>query len=244
MQRRDFLTASAVAGAGLLTSGAQAASSSKSQPLLKPGDTLLFQGDSITNAGRDHKNREPNSAAALGKGYAFMAASQLMLDHGEQAFKIYNRGVSGHKVFQLAKRWQKDCLDLKPNVVSILIGVNDIWHRLMGRYDGSVETYRQDYLALAERTKQALPEVKLVICQPFTLKVGAVDDSWFPLFDEYKAAAREVADKFGDAWVPFDTLLNQAAKIAPAKTWVRDGVHPSPHGTALMANAWRRAVGV
>ena len=75
---------------------------------------------------------------------------------------------------QLDARWEKDCLDLKPDVLSILIGVNDIWHGLNGRYDGTVKTYADDYRKLIVRTKKQLPDVSLVICEPFVLRCGAV----------------------------------------------------------------------
>ena len=87
---------------------------------------------------------------------------RYLADKAGYALKIYNRGISGNKVFQLADRWDKDCLDLRPDVISILIGVNDIWHSLNGNYDGTVEKYDNDYRALLTRTLKALPEVKLV----------------------------------------------------------------------------------
>ena len=95
--------------------------------------------------------------------------------------RIYNKGISGNKVYQLAERWEKDCLEIKPGIISILIGVNDIWHKLNGNYNGTVEIYRNDYISLLERTKKAIPEVKLIICEPFAVKgVKAVDDKWYP----------------------------------------------------------------
>ncbi len=169
---------------------AQPADAHPGKRLIQPGDVVLFQGDSITDAGRNRGAPDANSFAALGTGYAWLAAAQLLIDRPNDGLKIFNRGVSGNKVFQLADRWQADCLDLKPNVVSILIGVNDIWHTLNGEYDGTVAKYADDYQALVKRTRNALPEVRLVICEPFVLRCGAVNDKWFPEFDEYRAAAR------------------------------------------------------
>ena len=96
-----------------------------------------------------------------------MAAARLLVDHADDKLKIYNRGISGNKVYQLAERWQADCLDLKPDVVSILIGVNDLWHKREGSYDGTVEKYETDYLALLNRTKEDIPKVNLVGANPF-----------------------------------------------------------------------------
>lgn len=211
--------------------------------IIGPGQTVLFQGDSITDAGRSREDTAANSQPALGNGYAWLAAAQLLVDRPDANLKILNRGISGNKVFQLAERWQTDCLDLKPDVLSILIGVNDFWHKHKHGYDGTVEKYESDYRALVQQTKDALPKVKLVICEPFVLKVGAVDDSWLPEFDGYRAAAKRVAESAGAAFVPFQTMFDVAVKIAPPARWAGDGVHPSNDGATLMAHWWLRAVG-
>ncbi|MCU0918381.1 MAG: SGNH/GDSL hydrolase family protein [Planctomycetes bacterium] len=207
--------------------------------LLQTGAVVLFQGDSITDAGRD-RNRENNAneARALGTGYAFLAASRLLSARPEAGLKIYNRGISGNKVFQLAERWDKDCLGLKPGLVSILIGVNDIWHTLNGKYEGTVEVYERDYRTLLTRTQKELPGVRLVVCEPFVLRCGAVTDKWFPEFDGYRAAARRVATDFQATFVPFQAMFDQAVRSAPPKYWAADGVHPTIAGAALMAQTW------
>jgi lysophospholipase L1-like esterase len=156
-------------------------------------------------------------------------------------------------VYQLAERWQADCFDLKPDVLSILVGVNDYWHKLKHGYAGTLETYETDFRALIKRTRDALPAVQLVICQPFVLrnpgadekiaKTWAVDDTWFPDFDGYRAVAKKVADEAGAAFVPFQAMFDAAAKIALPERWLVDGVHPTPDGAALMAHWWLKAVG-
>lgn len=215
---------------------------------LKAGGTVLFQGDSITDAGRKRERQDTvNDQPAMGNGYAWLAAAGLLVNRPasnttDEELQVFNRGISGHKVFQLAKRWQQDCIDLKPDVLSILIGVNDIWHSLNGKYDGTVAVYERDYDALLARTRLALPEVRLVVCEPFVLRCGAVNDSWFPQFDEYRAAARRVADKHGATFVAFQTMFDNAIEFAPPEHWARDGVHPSAAGAALMAQHWLAAV--
>ena len=210
---------------------------------LEKGMTILFQGDSITDAGRQNRqNPNPNKQASMGNGYASMATAGLLTSRPELNLSIYNRGISGNKVHQLDARWQKECLDYQPDVLSILIGVNDIWHGLNGRYDGTVETYENDYRALLQRTRKALPKVKLVICEPFVLRCGAVNDKWFPEFDYYRAAARKVADEHSAVFIPFQSMFDQALQFAPANHWAGDGVHPSSHGAALMADFWLQAV--
>jgi len=245
--RREFVKASvgvAAIGGGALAAKTQAAVGGVATSLVRPADTILFQGDSITDTRRDRKRaNEPNQQAPLGNGYAWLAAAGMLVDKPDDQLKIFNRGISGHKVFQLAKRWQKDCLNLKPDVLSILIGVNDIWHRLNGKYDGTVEVYERDYHALVERTRAALPDVRLVICEPFVLRCGAVGDGWFPAFNAYRAAARRVSDKAQATFVPFQAMFDRAIEYAPPEHWAKDGVHPTPSGAALMARCWLSSVG-
>lgn len=178
----------------------------------------------------------------MGNGYASMAASALLTSQPDLHLSIYNRGISGNKVHQLDARWQSDCLDHQPDILSILIGVNDIWHGLQGRYQATVQTYEDDFMALLERTRKALPKVQLVICEPFVLKCGAVNQKWFPEFDHYRASARKVANKYSANFVPFQEMFDQAVTYAPPQHWAADGVHPSPHGAALMADFWLQAV--
>lgn len=248
--RRNFIksvTATAIGGTAAAMSGCNSGGSSLGngkRSIIQKDCTILFQGDSITDAGRDRKREgNVNDKNALGSGYVYSIATQLLADRAGDGLKIYNRGNSGNKVFQLADRWDKDCLDLKPDVVSILIGVNDIWHSLNGNYDGTVAKYEMDYRALLARTVKALPKVKLVICEPFVLRCGAVNDKWFPEFDHYRAAARKMSDEFDTLFVPFQSMFDDAVKRAPAAHWAGDGVHPSMAGAHLMGQEWLKVVG-
>jgi lysophospholipase L1-like esterase len=210
---------------------------------LQKDQTILFQGDSITDAGRNREDMSFNNARALGSGYTMLAAADLLEEYASLNLKIYNKGISGNKVYQLADRWDADCLDLKPDVLSILIGVNDIWHKLNGTYNGTIEIYRNDYIALIERTLKALPKVKLIICEPFAVPgVKAVDDKWYPEFYEYQKAAREVADKFGASFVPYQRVYDKAITKSPGAYWTGDGVHPTLAGAQLMAEAWTEVI--
>jgi lysophospholipase L1-like esterase len=210
---------------------------------LEKGMTILFQGDSITDAGRQNRESpKPNDQISMGNGYANMATSALLASRPNLNLTIFNRGISGNKVHQLDARWQRDCLDHKPDILSILIGVNDIWHGFQGKYDGTVQRYEDDYMALLEKTKKALPNVQLVICEPFVLKCGAVKENWFPEFDRYRASARKVSDRFSTAFVPFQEMFDEAIKYAPPQYWAGDGVHPTPNGSALMADFWLQTV--
>jgi lysophospholipase L1-like esterase len=206
-------------------------------------DFVLFQGDSITDMHRKKDDQAANSPAALGLGYPFLTVGELLYRYPGKRLKCYNKGISGNKVYQLADRWDADCLDLKPTVLSILVGVNDFWHTLVNGYKGTVKTYRDDYVALLDRTKQKLPEVKLIIGEPYAVKgVKAVDEKWYPVFNEYRQAAREIADRFGAAFIPYQDVYDKAQKSAPGSYWTVDGVHPSLAGARLMAQAWLETV--
>lgn len=248
VSRRQFASVGAAGVAALTAAHASGEEAQSTRPsgagksLIEAGGVVLFQGDSITDGGRNRDDATPNAQPALGNGYAWLAAAHLLIDRPDDKLTIFNRGISGNKVFQLAERWDVDALELKPDVLSILIGVNDIWHKLQGKHDGTAETYEQAYRALVERTRGALPDVRLVVCEPFVLRCGAVDDRWFPEFDDYRAAAKRVADAAGAVFVPFQEVFDRAVKLAPPDRWAKDGVHPSPDGAALMAHAWRRYV--
>jgi lysophospholipase L1-like esterase len=254
ISRRDFIktctAATATGGAitALLLSGCSdgiisGTSSQSRRSIIKKDSVILFQGDSITDAGRD-KAREGNAndSNALGKGYVYLIAAQLLADRPGDNLKIYNRGISGNKVFQLAERWDKDCLQLKPDVFSILIGVNDIWHTLNGNYDGTVDKYEADYRALLSRTLRELPDLKVVVCEPFVLRCGAVNEKWFPEFDRYRAVAKKISRASNALFVPFQSMFDKASKLAPASHWAADGVHPTMAGASLMARMWLKTV--
>jgi lysophospholipase L1-like esterase len=246
--RRSFLGHAALAAGGAVSipaivSAAIPASKPKKQLLIPKNGVVLFQGDSITDAGREKVKELPNNPDSFGKGYAFITGATLMDFFSNLDIRVYNRGISGNKVYQLAERWQKDCLDLRPDLLSILIGINDYWHMRNGNYNGTPEKYETDFRQLLTRTKQALPNISLVICQPFALPgTSAVDDSWVEPVKTYQDAAHKLAKEFSAIWVPFQKVFDEAIEHAPAKYWSADGVHPSMSGAHLMASAWCKAV--
>ena len=209
---------------------------------LKQGGVLVFQGDSITDAGRDKGKPEPNDVKALGKGYAAMVAGGLLGQYPELELKVYNRGISGNKIPDLADRWQTDTIDLKPDVLSILVGVNDLWHQFAfgSKYQATIKDYEDGYRKLIERTQRDVPGVQIVICEAFTTRTS---DHFKPL-EKYAAVCKQLAAEYNCPFVPFDSLFESAKQAAPAKFWLGDGIHPSIPGHALMADAWRAATGI
>ncbi|RZM28020.1 MAG: lysophospholipase [Pedobacter sp.] len=208
----------------------------------KDNAVILFQGDSITDGGRDRENQGYNNLAALGNGYVSLIAAQLLYSKPTKNLKIFNRGISGNKVYQLAERWEKDCLAIKPDILTVMIGVNDFWHTLTNGYTGTAKTYRDDYIKLLTRTKDNFPDLHLIVMEPFGLKgVKAVDDKWYPSFLEYQQITKEVAGHFNAAYIPLQDIFNQAAKTAEPAFWTRDGVHPTIPGSAIISRAWLSA---
>ncbi|MFQ5445562.1 MAG: SGNH/GDSL hydrolase family protein [Saprospiraceae bacterium] len=241
--RRAFLCKSALAAFAAATipslvKAANETQAARSGSSAGTGSTILFQGDSITDAGRNRGQYYANDAGGMGGGYARHIVTHLLGSMPGKNFRFYNRGISGNKVFQLAARWEDDCLQLQPDVLSILIGVNDFWHTLSGGYTGTVETYETDFRQLLERTKKALPEVKLIIGEPFAVAGGSAIGERWEAFAAYREAAQKIASSFGAVFLPYQSIFDKALKLAPSQYWAHDGVHPSMAGSYLMAEAW------
>ena len=205
---------------------------------------VLFQGDSITDCGRNRTADAPNSAGALGNGYALLVAAAELAARPERGLRFYNRGFSGDKVPDLEQRWAADTIALKPDILSILIGVNDFWHTKTHGYTGTVADYETAFAALLQATRRELPSVRLVVLEPFVLRCGAVDTGWFPEFDQRRAAAARVARQVNATFIALhDRFTALAARTSP-EYWAADGVHPTPAGHGYIAEQWRRAVKV
>jgi lysophospholipase L1-like esterase len=246
--RRNFIKKAAIGGLMAISipeilSAAMVTAGKVKKYQLNNDNIILFQGDSITDSGRNKTDTGYNNSRVLGTGYPMLAAAYLLEKYPSKNLKIYNKGISGNKVFQLAERWDKECIEIKPDILSILIGVNDYWHRLDPTFNGTIEIYRKDFIALLERTKKALPNVKLVIGEPFGVPgIKAVDETWYPGFYDYQKAAREIAESFGAVFIPYQSVFDQAQKRAPGIYWTQDGVHPTLAGAQLMAQAWLETV--
>jgi len=245
-QRRNFIQKLTFTGMGMLglSSLSTAQTTRQSAPKIPKNTTMLFQGDSITDARRNKKQQHANQSYTLGGGYVHQIASHFLGNYPETNLNIYNRGISGNKVFQLANRWEKDCLEIKPDLLSILIGVNDYWHTLSHDYKGTVETYNTDLRKLLDTTLKALPDVKLILAEPFMLKDGtAIDESkWVPQFQAYQEANQAIAKAYKATYIPLQSIFDEALATQSVEYWCPDGVHPSLAGNYLMAQAWIKAI--
>lgn len=247
--RRDFLKKSILTiggtaiGTSLLHAEDFSDGAARGGINIQPNDVILFQGDSITDAGRNKENLQANDMKAFGSGYAMIAGGVLLNRCAAKNVKVYNRGISGNRVPDLLNRWQKDCLDLKPNILSILIGVNDFWRTKDRGANNSPEQYKAQYKELLEKTLTALPQVKLIIGEPFGVKnVKHITDDWFPEFPKYQAAARELAKEFKTAFIPYQQVFDRALQANTGDHWTTDGVHTTWAGANLMAEQWLNQV--
>ncbi len=202
---------------------------------------ILFFGDSITDCGRDRNNPQ-----SLGSGYPLLVMSQLSFEHpGEYTF--VNTGISGNRIVDLYASIKERLINHKPDFLSILIGVNDVWHEVSCNNGVSAEKFEKIYSMLIEETLQALPNIKITIMEPFVLEGFATNNieenpkRWEYFKNEVPLrakAAKRVAQKYGLEYIELQKLFNDACLKAPASFWLRDGVHPTPAGHELIKREW------
>ena len=245
--RRNFIKGVTLTGvAAFCVSGMNsmaAEPSGANRRSVKKGSVILFQGDSITDGNRG-RTTDPNHI--MGHGYAFSIASRWGADYPEKGLVFYNRGISGNKVNDLAGRWQKETLDLKPDLLSILVGVNDSASVVFQREPIiTPEKYEEVYKTLLDQTLREFPDILLVLCEPFILKVGKVKDNWeaFRLdMDKRQELVRKLATQYNAVFVGFQSIFDKACDKAPAEYWMWDGVHPTVAGHELLAREWIKQV--
>ena len=243
--RRDFIKKTTLAG--IATAGLQNinafATAVDSSPTKNSQLTFLFQGDSITDGNRG-RNKDPNHV--MGHGYAFSIASRLGASFAEKNNQFYNRGISGNKVTDLASRWQADTLDVKPDVLSILVGINDTDSVVRQQNIVTVEKYEEVYRSLLTQTITQLPDCIVVLCQPFILPVGRVKENWNAFNDDVQKRQEVVsrlANEFKLVHVPLQKIFNDATTRATADYWMWDGIHPTYSGHELITREWLKQVG-
>lgn len=201
-----------------------------------PGARVLFQGDSITDGNRG-RSADPNHI--LGHGYVFITAARHGAAFPDRKLEFMNRGVSGNTVLDLEKRWQKETLDLKPDLLSILIGVNDTGRKI------PLDQYEQVYDKLLSDARATNPQVKLVLCEPFLLNHQAKEPAKGPPNADVvkrQEIVAKLAQKYDAALVRFQNALDDACQRAPAGHWIWDGIHPTYSGHQILADEWERVV--
>ena len=196
---------------------------------------ILFQGDSITDASR---NRERD--CMRGHGYATIVSGKLGFDYPNE-YEFINRGVGGNRVTDLLARIQCHIINLEPDVMSILIGVNDVWHEINSQNGVRTELFEHVYNILIQEVKAAKPDIKIMIMEPFVLKGSATEENWDAFKNgvaEKAAAVKRVAEKNGLPFISLQDKFDEACKKAPEDYWLFDGVHPTAAGHELIAREW------
>ena len=199
---------------------------------------ILFQGDSITDAGR---SREDDSN--VGQGYPIFVKAELGFEAPNE-YEFINRGISGNRVVDLYARIKADIINLKPDVMSILIGVNDVWHEVGNKNGVDAEKYYKIYSMLIDEIKAALPDTKIMILEPFVLRGdGTADayDDFRPEVEKRAEKAKMIAEKYNLTFIPLQEKFDTAYKTAPEGYWLKDGVHPTSAGHELIKREWIKA---
>lgn len=220
------------------------------------GIRVLFIGDSITDGGwgnsggtdmASDKRNHWDQNHIFGHSYMMLCASQLLGDYPEREYQFLNRGISGDDLSKLEKRWQADVIDEHPDILSVMIGTNDVHQIVEG--GGSSFDYRgweMQYRQLLDKAIQANPELKIVLCTTFTAKVGRVGDAASyetreKMIEGVNLVVRRLADQVGAIVVPFDSMMKELPMAYPSQGvsyWCWDGIHPTPAGHRKLADLW------
>lgn len=222
---------------------------------MNAGLKVLFIGDSITDGNWGNNNTgSPSSKRNLwdmnhiyGSGYMYLCATYFQSKYPEKEYEFYNRGISGNKLTDMEKRWEEDAIQIHPDVLSILIGTNDVSWALKNQKIFDVKQWAQMYRSLIERSLEANPNLKIVLCAPFTAQTGRMKSSenyslrqtWI---EQCAVAVEQIAREYQAIFVPFDKLFNSLQEKHTSSPdspyWIWDGIHPTPAGHAKMAEMW------
>ena len=201
------------------------------------GDKILFTGDSITDCGSSLSE----DINFLGHGYPVFIASLLGVRRPELELNIINTGITGDRIADLADRWQRDVLNHKPDVLSVLIGINDCSARYSTPGSVSSIEYGAIYRDLLTRTRKNLPETRIVLMEPFLLPLQEEQRNWRTDLNLKIQTVRDLAEEFSCLLIPLDGIFAAAACRREKSFWTKDGIHPTPAGHALIAENWIEA---
>ena len=198
---------------------------------------ILFFGDSITDMARSRD--VDGQAFGYGVGFVNSIASTLKYENPEK-YDIINRGIGGHRIVDLYARIKVDVWNHNPDVISILIGINDIWHEIYGENGVDLKRFERVYRMLIEDTQEQLPGVKFILCEPFVLKGSATEEKYeeFCEVKKYAAVVKKLAEEYGIPFVALQEKFDEAAGKYGAVHYLYDGVHPDVAGGKLIAKEW------
>jgi acyl-CoA thioesterase-1 len=205
-------------------------------PIIEDKNTLLFQGDSITDCCRSRENLNH-----MGDGYALMASARFSALYPKKDVRFINRGIGGNQVTDMEGRWKEDCLDLKPNWLSIMIGINDSFDAFGGKNKDRIEVFEKSYRTILKAACDQL-RVKLILIEPFLLPIPPEYDAIREYVDQRINVVHIMAKEFDGIVVPMQKIFNEAIEQREPKFWSEDGVHPTYAGHAIIAQEWLKAV--
>lgn len=251
VSRRHAMIAGTAAGAAVVSESMAAGAAPSNHaadaetarlPSFKPGSRLVFIGDSITDMkwGRDESDRNHY----LGHSYVFLLAARLGVDMPEAALEFFNRGISGNRLANLRRRWERDAVEMKPDLLSVLVGVNDVHGNLD---DLDVGQWENDFRQALDSSRKANPELRLVLIDPFVLASGRLKPPeeyrrWRSQTDRLGEVVTRLAKEFDATHVPMQKVFDQAARDVSPEHWIWDGIHPLPPGHELIARTWLETV--
>ncbi len=210
------------------------------------GKVILFQGDSITDGNR-LKDNEWDLNHQMGHGYAYIVNGTLGAKFPEKNLKFINKGISGNRICDLYARWNEDAIRIKPDILSILIGIND-WEQIRCHGKGSdAVSFEKIYRQLLDDAKNNNPDIKFVLIEPFGLPVGERGknpEEMFSLLKGYQDATKRVAEDYGAIFIPLQEKFNELSEKYSPEYWNWDGVHPTVCGHQIIAEEWMKRVEV
>ena len=199
---------------------------------------ILFQGDSITDA-----DRRDEYICGMGRGYPGYVAARLGLEQPD-AYQFVNRGISGNRIVDVYARIKQDIINLQPDVISFLIGVNDAWHEIGSQNGVATDKFKKIYKMMIDEIQEALPDVKIILMEPFVLEGTATKDN-IDLFvkdvSEKALAVRQIAEEYKLPFIVLQSDLDELTKKAPNDHWLLDGVHPTIYFHQYIADKWIEA---
>ena len=203
---------------------------------LTDNPTILFQGDSITEVGRDYTRDD-----GIGTGYAMMVANWFSENSTEKKVRFINRGVAADKIKDLKNRWQEDCLNLEPDIVSILIGINDIVGNHFWESPTSTKNFEKDYRSILEQTNDVLG-ARIVLLTPFIVYMTKPQLVYKILLKQKIGVIKKLSKEFKTILVPLDRIFVEATSEREPTYWSADGIHPTEKGHTLIAKSWIESI--
>ena len=199
--------------------------------------TFLFQGDSITDSGR-----RGDELGGGSYGYPTFVEGMLGAKY-PNVFKFVNKGVSGNRSVDMFARVKRDTVNFKPDILTVLIGVNDVWHELrdnamVERNGIDADSYFTYYDMFISFVRKMSPQTEIIILEPFVLKASGTEKYWSVFRREVAKRAekaRNLAEKYGLSFIPLQETFDKLSESAPASHWLADGVHPAPAGHCVIA---------